>query len=160
MRCLARLGNMMLKGLKVGCAITRSLGSFAGDDADFHILVHLKGQGDDAGAVQLGADDARAYGIAVQADKQVEQGCTVANADIFAAVERRGELLGILERIVAALLIRKERIALQFLDRHARLVGQRMFRAHEYVRARFKQGLENQIVGSDHFFKHLAVALA
>lgn len=58
------------------------------DNAHLHVLFNFKGNRDDVFAVELVRDHARAHGVAIEAYEQVEQGGTVAHADVLVAAQR------------------------------------------------------------------------
>ena len=105
------------------------------------------------------ANHARAHRVAVKAHGQVEQRRTVAHADILAALKRRGQLLGIVKRVVTALLVGQERVVFQILERHAGAGRQRMIGADEDVRRGAEEPFEHELVGHQHALDDLAVVL-
>ena len=58
------------------------------DNTHLHVLFNFKGNRDDVFAVELVRDHARAHGVAIEAYEQVEQGGTVAHADVLVATQR------------------------------------------------------------------------
>ena len=58
------------------------------DNTHLHVLFNFKGNRDDVFAVELVRDHARAHGVAIEAYEQVEQGGTVAHADVLVAAQR------------------------------------------------------------------------
>ena len=94
---------MLTNRVDIGPTVARERRVLARNNADLHVLVHVERNRDNAGAVELVADHARAYRVAVEAHGQIEQRRTVTHADILATLKGRGQLLGIIKRVIAGL---------------------------------------------------------
>lgn len=74
----------------VSFGVARRRYAFSHHVADGHFVVNIEVSRDNVSTVELVADDARANGVAIQTDEQVEKRRAVANLDIAWTVEING----------------------------------------------------------------------
>lgn len=98
----------------VSFGVARWRYAFSHHVTDGHFVVNIELSCDNVAAVELVADDARANGVTVKTDKQVEKGGAVANLDIARTIEiNSGQgFFGKVERVEIALFVGQVRIRL------------------------------------------------
>ena len=146
--------------LDIRLAIARELRVLARDNTYLHVLVHIEQHGDNTLAVQLGRDNARANGIAIQTDYQVEQRGAVAHANVLGAVQGGENLLGEVKRIEVPLLVGEIGVVLQVVEGDAVATRQRVRRREKHMRLGAEKRRELQLVLAQHLLDHLAIARA
>ena len=110
---------MLFQRRDIGYGITAEHHVFLADESDAHAAVHVERARDDARAVELLIDDARADREAVQADDKAEQRGAVAYLYGLRHIEHAQQLLGKIERVAFALLEHKVGVGAQLIERDA-----------------------------------------
>ena len=151
---------MLFQRRDIGYGITAEHHVFLADESDAHAAVHVERARDDARAVELLVDDARADREAVQADDKAEQRGAVAHLYGFRHIEHAQQLLGKIERVAIALLEHKVGVGAQLIERDARPGGERVVSADENVRLGGEQLLEHKLVFAQQLGEYALVALA
>lgn len=128
--------DMRVKRVDIFLAEFRKIYSAARDCSDPDVFVNSKRARNNILAVKFRADYSCAYRVAVKSHQQVEQRRAVADLYRHAAAHAAHYLLGKVERIVAALLERQERVLLKLLRSYFPFLRERVFRTDENVRLR------------------------
>lgn len=132
--------------LEVAFSVAAEHGVFLGNYAYAHLAVGVERAGDYIFAVQLRVDYARAYGEAVQADEQVEEGRSVAHHDVFRQLQRTEKFLREVERIVLALLENEVGVRLEVGCSYRVLSGEGVFARDKDVRACAVKLLKGEVI--------------
>lgn len=153
---------MSFKRCDVSIGITRLRDAFAHHVTDRHLVVNIKALRDDVLAVKFVADDARANGVAVKTDEQVEKRGAVADFDVSRAIEIDSgkRFFGKVKRVEIALFISQVRKRLEICERDFFLFRKRIARRHKHMKWGCKEWLKYEIVLLDELADDLFVFIA
>lgn len=142
------LPTMLLECRNVRFCIPRFRDAFAHNVTDGHFIVDIEALCDDVLAVEFVADDARANGVAIQTDKQVEKCSAVADFDVSRAVEIDGceWFFGKVERVEIALFVSQVREWLEVCQRDFFFFRKWIARRHKHVKRGCKKRFKYEVI--------------